>query len=181
MITYLPVGSFLCKAAIIATCVLCGASGGVAAHPLATDTVRSDERAFLREAIARSHEQGRLAELGSSNATNSDVRSHAQQLKSDYRQMVDALDALMRRKSAVTRPVPPANSEIYLKLAAQTGADFDHAFVRAMAELHRETITLFEQAAAESKDADVREFAASQLPVLRAHLNGITQLKSAFE
>ena len=40
---------------------------------------------------------------------------------------------------------------------------------------------LFEQAAAESRDVDVRDFAAAELPVLRGHRNAAVVLKKVFD
>ena len=74
-----------------------------------------------------------------------------------------------------------APAEPYTQLAARSGAEFDREFVRVLAELHDETITLFEQAAADAKDADVRALAAGQLPMLRAHRGRIVELKKVFD
>lgn len=155
---------------------------GYVAEPLATtDTVRPGERAFLEKALGAGQLQTRLAELGASQAATTEVRSHAEQLKSDNRQLVDALMAIIQKKGPGTTPTGEARSESYAKLAGKSGADFDREFVLVMAALHTETISLFEQAAAESKDTDVRDLAAAQLPMLRAHLNRITELKKAFD
>ena len=149
--------------------------------PLATDTVRPAERSFLETALGASRLQARLADLGSSQAANSDVRSHSEQLKSDHRQLLDALTALIQRKSVVVEAPREPTSDVYTRLAEASGANFDREFVRVMAPLHNETISLFEQAAADSKDPDVRDFAAAQLPMLRAHRNRIAELKRTFD
>src|SRR5262245_49941585 len=60
-------------------------TNGYAVEPLASDALRPGERAFLTKAIETSRLQLRLAEIGVSQATNSAVRSHAQQLVADYR------------------------------------------------------------------------------------------------
>lgn len=154
---------------------------GYTIDALATDAARPAERAFLQKAAATSRLQQRLAELGASQATSSEVRSHAEQLKSDNRQLVDALTALIQRKQSATSPAVEPLTEPYAQLAQKSGVDFDREFVRTMARLHEETIAMFEQAASESKDTDVRDLAAAQLPMLRAHLNRITELKKTFD
>lgn len=162
---------------------------GYAADPLAADSARLGEQAFLQKAADTGRLQMRLAELGASQATSAEVRGHAEQLKSDNRQLVDGLTALMRRKGV--GEVPPGTSpgaptgraaiDPYSRLAQRGGADFDREFVRVMADLHEETISLFELAAADSKDPDVRALAAAQLPMLRAHRNRITELKKIYD
>ena len=154
---------------------------GYQAEPLASDAMRAAERGFLEKATAAGRLQLRLAELGASQGAHTDVRSHAEQLKSDNRQLVEALTALMRKKGVAPRADAEPVADAYTRLAARTGAEFDREFVRVMAEVHEETIALFEQAAADAKDTDVRELAAAQIPMLRGHRNRITELKKAFD
>lgn len=154
--------------------------GGPELIPLAADSLRPAERAFLEKATEIGRLQMRLADIGASQATSADVRGHAEQLKSDNRQLVDALTSLAQKRGGATRTATePAES--YAQLAAKSGAEFEREFVRVMADVHETTITLFEQAAAEAKDADVRDLAAAQLPMLRAHRNRITELKKTFD
>src|SRR5687767_13100312 len=58
---------------------------------LATDTMRPAEKAFLERGQAVARLQAQIAELGASQASSSEVRSHSELLKSDTRQLVDAL------------------------------------------------------------------------------------------
>src|SRR5687768_2675700 len=56
------------------------------------DTLRPTERAFLVKASGMSREQVRLGEVGVGQAVNSDVRSHALQMVTDFRALSDALE-----------------------------------------------------------------------------------------
>ncbi len=143
----------------------------------AGETLRANEKAFLLKASENGWQQMRLAELGVGQAGRSEVRSHAQQLVADYRQLTDALDALVRRKGGIAGAPVGATSESFRKLLENGGPAFDREFVQTAGRLTGAMMTLFEQAAAEAKDADVREFAAAQLPVLRAHSNTAAALK----
>lgn len=147
---------------------------------LASGEVRPAEEGFLRKAAEIARLQLSIAEIGAIQAQRTEVRSHAEQLKSDNRQLIDALNALMERKS-VGDPSPTPTGRAYGGLAEKSGADFDREFVRIMAEVHEQTIALFEQARSEAKDPDVRELAGSQLPMLRAHRNRIIELRKSFE
>lgn len=152
-----------------------------AAEPLATDGLRAAEKAFLAKAIETARQQMRLAEVGASQADSSEVRSHALQLASDYRELSDALEALVRRKGGLAGAPAGATSETYQKLSEKSGADFDREFVRIVAVASGQVMTLFETAAAEAKDQDVRDFAANELPILRAHRNTIADLKKTYD
>jgi putative membrane protein len=152
---------------------------GFAAMPLATDALRENEKAFLGRAVETSRQQIRLAEVGASQADSTEVRSHALTLAADYRELTDSLEALIRRKGGVAGAPVGGTSENYQKLVGKAGADFDREFVRIAASLSSDVMTLFEKAAADARDADVREFAAQQLPVLRAHRNAVVDLKKS--
>ena len=143
----------------------------------AGSNLRPSDRAFLTKAGETARQQMRLAEVGVSQAAKCEVRSYAQQLVTDYRELNDSLEAMIRRKGGVAGAPVGGTSETYQKLVQTSGATFDTEFVRIESRMNEATLTLFEQAAADSKDADVREFAASRLPMLRAHRTAIVELK----
>ena len=153
-------------------------TNGFAVDPLATnDALRPAERSFLTKAVESSRQQMRLAEVGVSQAANSDVRSHAQQLVADYRAMNDALEALIRRKGGIAGAPVGGTSETYQKLVDKAGDTFDREFVRTVGQTTEEMLTLFEQVVSDTRDPDVRELAAAQLPIIRAHKSAVTELK----
>jgi putative membrane protein len=152
---------------------------GFGADPVASESLRPGDRSFLGKAMEMVRQQMRLAEVGVSQAANSDVRKHAQQLVGDYRQLNDTLDALIRRKGGIAGAPVGGTSENYQKLVETSGGAFDAAFLKVAGHLTDETLNLFEQVASESKDSDVREFAAAQLPVLRAHRSASTELRKS--
>src|SRR5688572_17071673 len=73
--------------------------------PLAAgDTLRPTERAFLRQALEVTRQQRALAQVGTAQATSSDLRSFAQQLASDTRQLADSIEGVARKKGVVLMP-----------------------------------------------------------------------------
>ena len=156
-------------------------SRGFVAEPLVGDALRPAERAFLAKAVESSRQHIRIAEAGVSQAANSDVRSHALQLVTDYRALNDALDALIRRKGGTAGAPVGDPAETHQKLVEKSGSAFDREFVRMVARMGDEMLAMFEQVVSESKDTDVRDLAAAQLPVLRAHRKTITELKKTID
>lgn len=150
-------------------------------EPTVGEPLRPAERAFLVKATESIRQQVKLAEVGLSHGGSADVRSHAQKLAGDCRQLSDALEALIRRKGGIADMPVGGTSENYDKLVAASAADFDREFIRTAAKMTDSVLNLFEQATAEAKDADVRAFAAAQLPVLRAHRTTTTELQKASE
>jgi putative membrane protein len=145
------------------------------------DTLRPTEKTFLLKATEISREQVRLAEVGVGQAVNSDVRSHALQMVTDFRGLHDALEALIRRKGGIAGAPVGTTSEKFQKLTETPGNVFDQEFIRTVAKMSNDTLTLFEQVVSDSKDADVRELAAAQLPMLRSHRTSLVALKKALD
>jgi len=148
---------------------------------LATDRLTAAEWAFLEQARESIRLQHRLGELGQSHARGSEVRAHAQKIVTDYRQLLERIEGLARKKGSTLLPPPEIPADSYQELAAKSGPDFERGFVALLSELHERALSLFEQAAAEARDPDVRQLAATQLPVLREHRNQIALLRKQFE
>ncbi|MDB6169935.1 MAG: hypothetical protein JWM88_2799 [Verrucomicrobia bacterium] len=99
-----------------------------------------------------------------------------------------AVDApLGRDDMAVTSPgdgrsyFDLTNDTTYRQLTATNGVEFDRAYLKAMEDDHRETIRLFERAAANNSDPSVQNFASKYLPTLRQHLAQAQQLETSVE
>jgi putative membrane protein len=56
-------------------------------------------------------------------------------------------------------------------LDAKIGNSFDKAFIDGMVNDHKKAVAAFEKAANDSKDPDVKAFAAKTLPTLKSHLS----------
>ena len=154
---------------------------GFAVDPLANEALRPADRAALAKAAETTRQQMRLGEVGVGRASDTRVRSHAQQLLTDYRSLNESLDALIRRKGGIAGAPVGNTSENYQQLGAKSGLSFDREFVRVAGEATDAALAVFEQMVSESKDTDAREFAAAQLPLLRAHRGTITELRKTFE
>jgi predicted outer membrane protein len=199
MKTTLP-GSQYVQAAFFALCgvlgpaVTCAASrltpplltsrslvAGIGPEFFAADLLRPSEQAFLDKVSGLSGDEMRLAQLAVAQAASSDVRSFAQTLVTDQRQLHDAVEALRQRKGAVKTPQLDKLPESYQQLTAKSGGDFDREFIRMAGKADRATLALFEQALADAKDDDVRELAGTFLPMLRDHGNRLIELRRALD
>jgi putative membrane protein len=156
---------------------------GFAADPVATDTLRPTERAFLEKAAELSRREVRLGQLAVAQAASSALREFAQQLVADHQQIADSVDALRRSKggSAVQVATPEATPDAYQKLTQKSGAEFDREFIRLLVESHNDALALFERALDDVKDPDVRALIGANLPTLRDHQNRVTELKKSLD
>jgi predicted outer membrane protein len=151
-----------------------------AAMPLATETLRPSEQGFLESALALSRQETRLAELAAGQATNSDVRALALEIPGEQRALRESVEGLLRRKGMAVPadlPVPEAHQ----RLVEMSGSTFDREIVMALAKLHEELVTLFEQAASDGKDPEVRDIGGRHLPALREHRNRLIELRKIYE
>lgn len=130
------------------------------------------DRDFL-EATARTN----LAEIEASRAAaeranNPAVRTYAEAMLRDHTALGQELRALASRKG-IALPTAAASTDAaeLERIRNARGADFDRMYVDHLgASAHKETIDLFERAASQASDPDIKAFAAEKLPTLRSHL-----------
>jgi putative membrane protein len=149
--------------------------------PLAADSLRPSERTFLRQAAEMARAEMRAAQLAVAQATSADVRTFAQQVVSDNRQISNSIDELARKKGVVMLPPAEVTTENYGKLSELAAAEFDKEFVKLMSSLQEDAVKLFEKALNDAKDTDVKELAGTYLPMARDHQNKVRDLKKSFE
>ena len=65
------------------------------------------------------------------------------------------------------------------QLQQATGREFDERFVKTMVEEHENAVKLFEKAAKDAKDPEVRSFASQHIGSLREHLQQAQSLQRA--
>jgi putative membrane protein len=81
------------------------------------------------------------------------------------------LSALAQKKNITVPSTVDIESTDYKSLNDKSGVDFDKAYYDHVVAMHKDAIDRFEKAAQDAKDADIRNWASSQLPSLRAHLD----------
>ena len=154
---------------IVAVCLLIapGVLGGVWAQELAEPEAR-----FLQAAAGSGMFEVEAAELAKKRAGDGDVKAFAAKMLEQHRAMNAELKTLAASKQVKlpTEPSEPDRGTLE-QLSNRTGPDFDALYIeKAAMDAHTMANRLFETAARESKDPQVREFAARSLPMLAQHL-----------
>lgn len=144
------------------------------------EPLRPADLAFLETAADHSRQEVKLAELGTSQATTVDVRSIAEQLAADQRRLADQIAVVLRSKGGGGE-VTETGPDLYNRLVQSAPADFDRLFIQTVGRVHDALVNLFEQAAADARDNEVRALAAASLPLLRDHRNKLADLRKAFD
>jgi putative membrane protein len=152
-----------------------------AVTPMASDGLRESEQTFLESASERCRRELRLAQVALTQASTSDLRALALQMSGDQARLRDAIEALMRKNGIGVPTGENQPPEEYQRLLEMSGSAFDREAVALLSRIHEELMTLFEQAASEARDPDVRALAASELPMIRDHRQQLIQLKKVYE
>jgi putative membrane protein len=134
------------------------------------DKLSWGDRRFVKKAAEGGHSEVALGQLAQEKGSNPDVKSYGQQLVQDHTQANSQLMQIAQQKDLKLDEDKSKDDREYKRLSKATGSDFDRQFVEHEVKDHEKDIKEFEKAAKDSKDPQVRDFAAQVLPKLREHL-----------
>lgn len=135
-----------------------------------TDAVTKAEKEFMKNAGEMNTTEIALGDLAQQNAFSPEVKALGATLKADHTAMTTELVALAKAKGVEMTIQPTVPQKTMLaSFKAKEGAEFDREFREHVAKDHEKAIKMFEEAAKDSKDADVKAFAAKNLAALEAH------------
>jgi putative membrane protein len=149
-------------------------------------TANSNQTAVVQATFWESAARGGMAEVALSNlalskSQNADVRNFAQMMITDHTKAGNELKELAAKKK-VALPTQLGDSQGMLEdLNRLSNADFDKEYVEAMVDDHEDTVELFKNEAENSKDAELKAFAAKTLPTLQNHLRMIRDVQSKMQ
>lgn len=134
----------------------------------------ADEK-FVKTASQHGMGEAQISALGVKKSARADVKMLAEKMVTEHTAINTQIADLAKNKgvqlSTVTDPSDTSTMKDLENTA--TGKDFDAAFLNQLEESHKEAISLYEDAAEGSKDADVKAWAAKVLPDLKAHLEAV--------
>lgn len=156
---------------------------GVAAFGLlvaAASFARSDA-SFLKQAAQNGAAEIEASKLAQQKAQRPDVKAFADAMVADHTKVDAELKQLAAAKKVELPTGPSAKQKAELKLIdAGDKAKFDQRYAESFGlKAHQETIELFEEAAKNASDADVKAFAQKTLPSLKHHLEMARALERA--
>jgi len=134
--------------------------------------LHEDDQRFLRKAAESGMLEIQASQLAIQKAEHAEVRSYAEMMVKDHSAADKELKSLADRKGFVL-PVELEGDKLDLlnKLRELSGHDFEEEYVEEVAvDAHEEAVDLFEDAADDAKDPEVKAFAAKLLPKLQQHL-----------
>jgi len=160
------------------------ASLGLAAPPTAgaqapLDPARSPDVAFVAKTRDLAAADGELATVILARAKAPAVRAFAKRVIDARDAIVKELATLAGTRQIAVAPTPealPAGakdavlSKVLVDLKAQPPRAFDAAALAALIASREAAVSLFETESRDGRDAELKEWAARQLPALREHL-----------
>jgi len=135
-----------------------------------TDAVTKEDKEFFKNAGELNTTEIALGKMAQERAFSPEIKALGKTLETDHTAMTQDLVALAKAK-AVELTVQPTVTEKTMLAAfkEKNGAEFDREFREHVAKDHEKAIKMFADAAKDSKDAEVKAFAAKNLAALQAH------------
>ncbi|SDE17482.1 putative membrane protein [Mucilaginibacter pineti] len=144
--------------------------------------VDKDDAKFATSAANGGMAEVAVGELASQKAINAKVKEFAAMMVTDHGKANAELMEIAKKKN-ITLPTEPDTDHQKMKadLAAKSASDFDKAYVDAMVDGHKKTISMFEDFVKNGKDADLKAFAEKTLPTIKGHLAEIEAIKKGMK
>jgi putative membrane protein len=112
-----------------------------------------------------------LGQMALKNTQDEKVRSYAERMVKDHSAADKKLKAIAAKENLqLPQSLDKEHESLKTQLQGLKGAEFDRAYVQAMAKGHDKAVALFESASQQPQmPEDLKQFAASTLPTLEQH------------
>ena len=133
--------------------------------------IQSQEQAFLETAIEDQQREITLGKLALKNASRGEVKQLGARIIEDEQKASEQLRALVSQEGiALRRPVDKKTREKQREFSHYSGIQFDYAYITYMLQDHSIEIRTFEENAKRLTDPNLKAWARSTLPILKAHV-----------
>lgn len=132
--------------------------------------VVADDAKFAVDAGNGGMTEVELSKLAEQKATNAKVKEFATMMVMDHSKANAEMMALAKMKN-ITLPdsINEDSKKVWADLSKKSGSEFDKAYVDVMVKDHDKTVSMFEDASKNVKDADLKAFVDKTLPTLKSH------------
>lgn len=148
----------------------------------AEEVFEFDNTEFAVKAAEGSLAEINAAEIAQQKAQDQRVKDFAAMIIEDHTKASEELKSIAENKNII---LPNAPGEKHLEKIADlneaTEAEFDKEFMNLMVNDHQKDVDLFEDAAENSEDPEIKAFAAKTLPTLKGHLEEAQTLQDSLE
>lgn len=133
---------------------------------------------FVIESASSGMMEVELGTMAQQKATNQRVKDFGAMMVKDHSAANEELKTLASQKNFTIPDAMLAKHKRHVDhLSSLSGAAFDRAYINAMVKAHKDDIDEFEDASKKTKDADLRAWAAKQLPILTMHRDSAQSIR----
>lgn len=163
--------------------LLCTATGLALMHGAIAASLSEDDQGFLRKAGESGMLEIKASELAVQKSQHPEVKRFAEMMIKDHTAVDKELKALAESKGfQLPVELDGDKRDLMEELRQLDGPKFDEEYAEEVAvDAHKDAVDLFEDAADDADDPDVKAFAAKHLPALQNHLEMGKQLKDAVD
>ncbi len=128
-------------------------------------------QSFAAQAAIIGKAEIELGQLALKNTQDEGVRKYAERMVQDHSAADKKLKAIAAKENLqLPQSLDAEHESLKMKLQSLKGADFDRAYVNAMAKGHDKAVALFESVSQQPQmSGELKQFAASTLPTLEQH------------
>ncbi len=138
-----------------------------------------DDHEFVVEAASGGLMEVQLGEIADQNAASAKVKEFAGTMVKDHSKANEELKALGAQKNISIPSTPGEDHQKHIDdLMTKKGDEFDKDYMKLMVEDHEEDVEKFEKEAEKGKAAEIKAFAAKQVPTLKQHLEMAKSIKN---
>ncbi|MGP1717076.1 MAG: DUF4142 domain-containing protein [Methylophilus sp.] len=137
----------------------------------AKDITSSDKR-FLKNAAEAGNYEVEGSQLALKKSKDAEIQKFAKMMTEDHTQAAAKVKALAAQRGVELPKEPSLIQQAKLKyLETREGSKFDKSYAAGIGvAAHEQAVKLFEDAAEDATDTEIKKFAADTLPVLKKHL-----------
>lgn len=147
---------------------------------MSTMPVNDDVAKFAVKAANGGMAEVKLGDIAAAKGGTKAIKDFGSMMVKDHSKANDELKSIAAEKN-ITLPSTIGDDEQKSidKLNSETGKDFDKDYVDMMVKDHKDDIDLFEDAAKNSKDSTMKNFAVKTLPTLYKHLGAAKAIQKS--
>ena len=136
----------------------------------AADAISREDKEFLKNAAEVGVTEVELGKLAVAKATTPELKALGARLVADHTASNQELIAIAKAKGVEMTLEPTAvQKKMLADFQARTGAEFDKELMEHSRKDHAKALHTFADAAADTKDADIKAFAMKNIAVMKEH------------
>jgi putative membrane protein len=138
------------------------------------------DKIFMTDAAEGGLAEVQIGQMAQQKGSSQEVKDFGRRLEQDHQKANDQLKTIaQQRHFSLPTDTDAKHKAAIAKLNGLSGAEFDKVFGRMMVKDHREDIKKFERESNNGMDTDLKNFASSNLPTLKEHLQMAEQINGS--